>query len=125
MTTYSLSNGTSIPKPIKGRGLAHLKATLDERAALACDAMTGKRPFLPSQEQASDAFSVPQSVLRQHLRARAAAASTVEIDTDTLVARVTTATMPELIAIARALDTGTLWHMIEILLSEQVNGNGQ
>jgi len=68
MTTYNLHGNPATP--ILGRGLAHLKSTLDERAILACAAMLGTRPYLPSQGEAANAFNVPASVLRQYLKVR-------------------------------------------------------
>jgi hypothetical protein len=66
--TYTPKGGSS--STILGAGLNHLKASREQLAELACDAMLGTRPFLPSQRQAADAFGVPIPVLRQHLKAR-------------------------------------------------------
>jgi hypothetical protein len=55
---------------LNGRGLAHRKLDRDQLAELACDVVSGQRPFVPSYEQACDLFNVPRPVLREHLKAR-------------------------------------------------------
>jgi hypothetical protein len=55
---------------LKGSGIKYRKLDQDQRAELAADVVTGRRPFVPSCEQACAIFGVPTLVLRKHLKAR-------------------------------------------------------
>src|SRR5262249_15000438 len=56
---------------ISGRGLPHMKLSLQERAALCADVVTQQRRFDPSLAQACALFGVPAPKVREELQRRA------------------------------------------------------
>ena len=92
-----LVNTTAIPqpvtgngnRPINGRGLKHLKASLQVRVALAADVATGERHVDLSYGQICSVFDVPPPALRAELKARATANGNGNGGADTLTAMAT------------------------------------
>jgi len=70
----SVSPSYNGQEPVRGRGLARRKLTLEELIGLAADVAARQRAFEPSLGQVADLFGVTTSQIRAELKARAEAA---------------------------------------------------
>jgi hypothetical protein len=149
-TLCTLLNGTATVPVIHGRGFKHRGLNKEQRASLAAAVVMVEQIYVPTQQEGANLFNVSIARLQRHMQKRKTAAKngngqaatlvTIEengtpagpteianeISTDALVERVAKASESELLAIAKRLNTGVLWQLIETLLDERMlGGNGK
>ena len=98
---------------ISGRGLPHMKLTLEERVNYAADVATGQRRFEPSLAQISALFGISVSRLRQELKAREASLSDGEADNiDPLVNLWNATSESERAEVFRRIGPAAVWDVL-------------